>query len=216
MFRRGEWILPLNFTWYQWPLCIIKRNYNIRQSSRIDRHWWFEMKIQKKNQLAERFIIIIIIIIIKKCWQYGFFWLPLTICSYQLLLIPLNSTKCQYRADESKFLLVRQYWSVDVLESMGENFLKIHPSFLLKCPTCLACLIWMVCEMGGKWSYSCCFQDLFKTASSIIATFTYSFFSWHFVMVQVELRWQPLRWNFNHLKDNKNVMISEKSFMQFL
>ena len=39
----------------------------------------------------------------------------------------------------------------------------------LQCPTCL---IWMVCVMGGKWPYSCCFvgccfQELFKIACNI-------------------------------------------------
>ena len=32
---------------------------------------------------------------------------------------------------------------------------------------CFVLFIWMVCEMGGKWSYNnylvgCCFQDVFK------------------------------------------------------
>ena len=44
-------------------------------------------------------------------------------------------------------------------------------SFLLyqQSAACLVRFTWMVCEMGGKWSYSCCFveylyQDWFKTA----------------------------------------------------
>ena len=32
-----------------------------------------------------------------------------------------------------------------------------------------ACPIWMVCEIGGKWSYSCCFIGYyFKTAHSVV------------------------------------------------
>ena len=38
---------------------------------------------------------------------------------------------------------------------------------LQQCPACLVRLNWMVCKMGVKWPYSCCFvvccfQDLFK------------------------------------------------------
>ena len=43
----------------------------------------------------------------------------------------------------------------------------------LAMPVTSSCLIWMVCNMGGKWLYSCCFvgcyfQDLFKAACSIL------------------------------------------------
>ena len=56
------------------------------------------------------------------------------------------------------------------------------------CPAGLVCLIWMICEMGGKWPYSgsfmgCCFQDLFKTARSILMLFSSNFFSMRFVQV---------------------------------
>ena len=48
--------------------------------------------------------------------------------------------------------------------------------------TCLARLTWIVCEMGGKWSYNfcfveCCFQDLFKTSINILVYFSPLFFS---------------------------------------
>ena len=29
--------------------------------------------------------------------------------------------------------------------------------FILTCPAGLSWFTWMVCEMGGKWSYSCCY-----------------------------------------------------------
>ena len=40
-------------------------------------------------------------------------------------------------------------------------------------PACLACLFWMILEMGGRWPYGCCFvgccfQDLFYIARSIL------------------------------------------------
>ena len=42
-----------------------------------------------------------------------------------------------------------------------------------QCSACLVHLSWMVREIGGKWPYSCffvscCFQDLFRTARSIL------------------------------------------------
>ena len=48
----------------------------------------------------------------------------------------------------------------------------------------------IVYEMGGKWQYNCCFvrccfQDLFKTDCSILESFPSSFFSKHFIRVQV-------------------------------
>ena len=52
--------------------------------------------------------------------------------------------------------------------------------FLQKCPACLIHLTWMSFEIGGMWLYSCCFlgccfQDLFKTARSILVQFASSF-----------------------------------------
>ena len=52
------------------------------------------------------------------------------------------------------------------------------------------CLAWMVCEIGSKWLYSCCFarccfQDLLIIAYSIFVLFARSFFSMHFVKFQV-------------------------------
>ena len=43
----------------------------------------------------------------------------------------------------------------------------------LQYPACLVRLIWIVCEIGSKWSYSYCFvgcyfQDLLKTAHNIL------------------------------------------------
>ena len=60
--------------------------------------------------------------------------------------------------------------------------------FVLTSSACLAHLTWMVCVMGGKWLYSCCFtgcciQDLFKTACNILALLpsSFLFLSKHFV-----------------------------------
>ena len=48
------------------------------------------------------------------------------------------------------------------------------------CQACIVHLIWMVCEMRGKCPYNCyfigyCFQDLFKTACSILVLYPFSF-----------------------------------------
>ena len=47
---------------------------------------------------------------------------------------------------------------------------------LQQCPSCLVCLIWIVCVMGSRLPYSCkfvgcCFRDLFKTTRSILQVF---------------------------------------------
>ena len=62
------------------------------------------------------------------------------------------------------------------------------PTLVFSCSACLAHLIWRVCEMRGKWPYSCCFvgccfQDLFKSTYSIIVQLPFSFFSKHFLQV---------------------------------
>ena len=49
-------------------------------------------------------------------------------------------------------------------------------------------LLVIVCEMRSKWPYSCyfvkcCFQDLFKTAHSILVSFTSSFSSMFFISI---------------------------------
>ena len=67
----------------------------------------------------------------------------------------------------------------------------INTSLLLQQrPACLIRLIWMVLEMVGWWSYSCCFvgywfQDLFNIARSILVKFSSSHFSIRPVSVYV-------------------------------
>ena len=43
---------------------------------------------------------------------------------------------------------------------------------------CLVLLTWIVFVMGGKWPYSCCLQDLFNTALSILVLLPSSFLPW--------------------------------------
>ena len=83
--------------------------------------------------------------------QLGFLWLPFAIHPYQPSYwgSPLDSLLCLHRADRYKFLLVG--------ESMGKKSLLSSSLLLYQCPTCLDCLSWMACGMGGKWLYNCCF-----------------------------------------------------------
>ena len=61
---------------------------------------------------------------------------------------------------------------------------------LQQCPACLVHLTWIVFVMGGRWPYSwclvgCCHQDLFNIAHNILVKLLSSFFSSHFVSIQV-------------------------------
>ena len=61
---------------------------------------------------------------------------------------------------------------------------------LQQCPACVVRLTRMVCEIGGRWPYSCflvgcCFHDLFKIARSILVQLPSSLFSRYLVRVQV-------------------------------
>ena len=64
-------------------------------------------------------------------------------------------------------------------------------------PACLLCLIWMVCEMGGRWPYSCiffgcCFQEMLLIARSTLTLLPSNFFSNRFVRVHTIVPTQPL------------------------
>ena len=85
-------------------------------------------------------------------------------------------------------LVSAQGWYKSLL--VHRRMLLMSSSLLRQYPACLACLTRMVCEMSGKWPYNCyfvgcCFQDLFKTARSILMKFSYSLFLMRFVNVHV-------------------------------
>ena len=82
--------------------------------------------------------------------------------------------------------------------AFAQPYVRVHRSTLLmssslllqQCPACLVHLTWIVFVMGGRWPYSwclvaCCLQDLFNIARSILVWLPSSFFSSHFVSVQV-------------------------------
>ena len=81
--------------------------------------------------------------------------LSLSLSLYPSLLANLiDCIKCLYRAYVYKFLLISQLCCVLVHKRMS---LMSASLFLQQCPVYLVHLIWMVCEMGIKWPYSCCF-----------------------------------------------------------
>ena len=74
---------------------------------------------------------------------------------------------------------------------MHRSISLMSSSLLLQqCPVCLVRLTWIVFVMGGRWLYSwcfvgCCHQDLFNIAHNILVLLPSSFFSSHFVSIQV-------------------------------
>ena len=74
-----------------------------------------------------------------------------------LLAGPLNCIETLHRADVCKFYAC---WSP--LENATHEF-------ILTLLACLVCLIWMVCMMGGKWPYSCCFLEMLLPGLFIMA-----------------------------------------------
>ena len=104
--------------------------------------------------------------------------IPLTLFLSQhlsLLVVSLDSIQCLHRANKI-FLLVNQHWCV---KYVGVHQRTSLMSLFLLTQQYLAChvhLTGIVCEMGGKWPYSCrfevCFfQNLFKTADSFLVCF---------------------------------------------
>ena len=89
----------------------------------------------------------------------------------------LNYILCLYRA-----VLVGCPTFARLCEGVHEKKSLMSWSLLIQlCPACLVRLIWIVLEMGGRWTYSCCFvgccfQDLFNMARSILVQFPSSFF----------------------------------------
>ena len=86
---------------------------------------------------------------------------------------------------------VGPWWATYISMSMcclrQEN---VTYELVLASPACLVRLTLIVCEIGGRWPYSCilvecCFHDLFKTARCILVQLPSSLFSRGIVRVQV-------------------------------
>ena len=87
-------------------------------------------------------------------------------------------------------------------------------------------LIWMVLEMGGRWSYICClvwccFEDLFNIARCILVLFPSSFFAIRLVSVHLvhlysrsgtNVAWRKFRFILSdrsdfHMIDNLSIAV---------
>ena len=103
---------------------------------------------------------------------------------------PLDCIECPCLPDICNSLLVDQLWCAYMCEATKRMSLISSALLLKQCLICLARLSWVICEMGGKRPYSCCFvgccfQDLLRTARSIFVLFPFSFFSKCFCRVHV-------------------------------
>ena len=108
-----------------------------------------------------------------------------------LLEDPLDGIQCLYIADECT-----QHWCIHVGEHKGELCLWVCDCFSSSYPACIVCLTLMVCEMGGKWPYTCyfvgfCFQDfLCNTHLAFFFLSTSLKFRWYsytIVLIQLPL-----------------------------
>ena len=75
-------------------------------------------------------------------------------------------------------------------EGGQQKYIAYKLALLQQCPTCLARVIWMAFEMGGRCTYSCCFvgcclQDLFNTVRSILVQLPSCVLSIRFVSIHV-------------------------------
>ena len=123
-------------------------------------------------------------------------WISLTL-SHHLSLSSITSNRSSRLHPVSiqsccTLVLVNRPTLACLYEGIHRRMSLINSSlFLQRCPTsCLDHLIWKVLEMGGKCLYSGCFArygflELFNMAHSILVQFPSTFFSIHWVSVQV-------------------------------
>ena len=93
-------------------------------------------------------------------------WIPLTLLSFAL------GPTSRWYSMVTQSCLANTGVSIYGSPLMSSSLLLQHVSFIL--------LGWFVREIGEKWLYSCCFmescfQDLFKTAQSILGSSIYLF-----------------------------------------
>ena len=99
------------------------------------------------------YIYIYLFIFIIKSWYHGFLWL--FFCHPSLLAINLghlDSAQCPHR-------LVYEWEFTKLLIS--------SPQLFQHCCTCLIRLIWIVCEKGVNWQFSCFFVCFFLVGGSV-------------------------------------------------
>ena len=83
-------------------------------------------------------------------------------------LHPISSHSCCMYVQAGRPAFARPYVRVHRSTSLMSSSLLLQ-----RCPACLARLVWIVFEMGGRWPYSwrfvgCCCQDLFNIARNIL------------------------------------------------
>ena len=108
---------------------------------------------------------------------------PLSTHSHHSSLLPglPNCILYPHRADVSSCWLANtgMFICQCPLKNIANEFIFVSSE-----ESYVSCSSWMVFEIGGKWPYSCCFvgccfQNLFKTACSILVLFLSSLFSIH-------------------------------------
>ena len=92
--------------------------------------------------------------------------------------------------DKCKFLLVFQHWCVHVQEAIEECCLRFCPYFYSNAqPFQFVSLGWLARQEVNSCATTviqrCCFQVLFKMTHNILVQFSSTFFSRHFIKVQV-------------------------------
>ena len=100
-------------------------------------------------------------------------------------LHPLSSHSCCMYVLAGRPAFARPYAGVHRSSSLMSSFLLLQ-----QCPASLVRLTCIVFVIGGRWPYSwcfvgCCRQDLFNIALNILVWLPSSFFSCHFVRIQV-------------------------------
>ena len=100
-------------------------------------------------------------------------------------LHPVSSHSCWMYVQAGHPAFAQPYVGVH-----GSTSLMSSSLLLQQYPACLLHLTLIVFMMGGRWLYSwclvgCCRQDLFNIAHNILVLLSSSFFSSHFVSIQV-------------------------------
>ena len=123
------------------------------------------------------------IIIIMSCWEHGYPWPSLATFPYPGRSSgqhPVSPHSCWMYVPAGRPAFARPCVGVHKSTSLMSSSLPLQ-----QCPACLVRLTWIVFVIGGRWPYSCCRQDLFKIARSILVLLPSSFFSSRFVRVHV-------------------------------
>ena len=148
--------------------------------------FFFLAMLYRLNYSCHHYLVVLM------AWVHLNHSLSLSLC-HHFWRSPLESIQYPHRADESNFCK-----SANTCESMCTN-------------PCFVSLTSMVYEMRGKRPLfvRCCIRDLFRTACIILVYFPSSFFSKHFIRVQVMQPYSST--DISTAWKNKHFILSEKS-----